>query len=153
MKNSTEIISEEGIFYIDDNKFYCQLAAIRGHELRNDPSRMHQDDFYTMLMKDSAQNKGVRNINVRKDGFIVFEFNTELEQNNFISYLKSDFARFCLSLVKNTQNIHYGEMELIPWLDFTEEWDDDKLFAKFDVSQELQDYIRDFLPDYYGIRK
>ena len=22
MKNSTEIISEEGIFYIDDNKFY-----------------------------------------------------------------------------------------------------------------------------------
>lgn len=139
--------------YIHDNKFYCQLAAIRGHELRNDPSRMHQNDFYTMLMKDSDQNKGVRNINVRKDGFIVFEFNTESEQNNFISYLKSDFARFCLSLVKNTQNIHYGEMELIPWLDFSEEWDDEKLFKKFNVSKELQGYIRAFLPDYYGIRK
>jgi hypothetical protein len=138
---------------IDDTKFYCQLAAIRGHELRNDPSHMHQNDFYTMLMKNSDQNKGVRNLNARKDGFIVFEFTSEVEQNNFISYLKSDFARFCLSIVKNTQNIHYGEMELIPWLDFTEEWDDEKLFKKFDVSQELQDYIRDFLPDYYGIRK
>ena len=44
-------------------------------------------------------------------------------------------------------------MDLIPWLDFTEEWDDDKLFKKFDISQELQDYIRDFLPDFHGIRK
>jgi len=91
------------------DKFYCQLAAIRGHELRNDPNNMHQADFYTMLMKDSEQNKGIRNISVRKDGFVVFEFNSETEQNNFVNYLKTDFARFCLSIVKNTQNIHYGE--------------------------------------------
>lgn len=139
---------------IDDSKFYCQLAAIRGHvNLTSKNKHIVQDDFYTVLMKDAEQNKGVRNLNVRKDGFIVFEFNTESEQINFINYLKTDFARFCLSIVKNTQNIHYGEMELIPWLDFTEEWDDDKLFKKFDVSQELQDYIREFLPDYYSIRK
>lgn len=139
---------------IDDSKFYCQLAAIRGHvNLTSKNKHIVQDDFYTVLMKDAEQNKGVRNLNVRKDGFIVFEFNTESEQINFINYLKTDFARFCLSIVKNTQNIHYGEMELIPWLDFTEEWDDDKLFAKFYVSQELQDYIKYFLPDYHGIRK
>ena len=137
---------------IDDSKFYIQLAAIIGNHSKN-PDSLLKDDFYTMVMKDSEKNKGIRNLNVRKDGFIVFEFNTESEQINFINYLKTDFARFCLSIVKNTQNIHYGEMELIPWLDFTEEWDDDKLFSKFDISQELQDYIRDFLPDYHCIRK
>ena len=148
---SKRICSTNRLVHAD--KFYCQLAAIRGHELRNDPNNMHQADFYTMLMKDSEQNKGVRNVNVRKDGFIVFEFDSEIEQNNFVNYLKTDFARFCLSIVKNTQNIHYGEMELIPWLDFTQEWNDEKLFEEFNVSKELQDYIREFLPDYYGIRK
>jgi hypothetical protein len=106
-----------------------------------------------MVMQDSDNNKGVRKPNSRNDGFIVFEFSTEIQQDNFIKYLKTDFARFCLAIVKNKADLHYGEMSLIPWLDFTEEWDDDKLFKKFDVSQELQDYIRDFLPDYYSIRK
>lgn len=139
---------------IDNSKYYCQLAAIRGHvNLTSKNKYIVQDDFYTMIMKDSNQNKGIRNLNVRKDGFIVYEFDTSDQLDNFINYLKSDFARFCLAILKNTQNIHYGEMELIPWLDFNEVWDDEKLFEKFDVSDELQTYIREFLPDYYGIRK
>jgi L-lactate utilization protein LutB len=56
-------------------------------------------------------------------------------------------------LLKNKSDLHRGELEIVPWLDFTEEWDDNKLFAKFDVSQELQDYIKDFLPDFHEIRK
>ncbi len=137
---------------IDGSKFYCQLAAIIGHANLTGET-MVKHDFYTLVMKDSERNKGVRNLNVRKDGFIVYEFDTENEQNNFIDYLKTDFARFCLAITKNTQNNHYGEMELIPWLDFKEAWDDNKLFKKFNVSQELENYIRDFIPDYYGIRK
>lgn len=139
---------------ISQDKFYVQLAAIRGHvNLSSKNKHIVQDDFYTMVMQDSDNNKGVRKPNSRNDGFIVFEFSTEIQQDNFIKYLKTDFARFCLAIVKNKADLHYGEMSLIPWLDFTEEWDDDKLFKKFDVSQELQDYIRDFLPDYYSIRK
>jgi hypothetical protein len=67
--------------------------------------------------------------------------------------LKTDFSRFCLAIYKTNSQLARGELALIPWLDFTASWDDEKLFEKFDVSQELQDYIRDFLPDYYGIRK
>jgi site-specific DNA-methyltransferase (adenine-specific) len=113
------------------------------------------DDFYTMVMKNSDDNKGIRQPNLNKPGnpTPTFEFNTEAERDNFINYLKTDFARFCLSLLKNNGHLSSGEMELIPWLDFTEEWDDDKLFKKFNVSQDLQDYIRDFLPDFHGIRK
>jgi site-specific DNA-methyltransferase (adenine-specific) len=107
-----------------------------------------------MIMKDSERNKGLRLETKRKDDArLIFSFNTEQEQDNFLNYLKTDFARFCLSMYKVHSNQRAGALNLIPWLDFTEEWDDDKLFAKFDVSQELQDYIRDFLPDYYGIRK
>jgi 16S rRNA G966 N2-methylase RsmD len=138
---------------VDEEKYYCQLAGVRGTPNRSKNSNhMLLSDFYTMIMKNDG-NKGIRNLNVRKDAWLVWKFDTEAECDNFINYLKTDFSRFLLSVLKNTQNNHYGEMDLIPWLDFTEEWDDDKLFAKFDVSQELQDYIRDFLPDFHGIRK
>jgi hypothetical protein len=103
-----------------------------------------------MALKDSDKNKGIRKSD---SGGATLEFLTEIELDNFINYLKTDFARFCLALLKNKSDLHRGELEIVPWLDFTEEWDDEKLFEKFDVSQELQDYIRDFLPDYYGIRK
>jgi hypothetical protein len=135
-------------YIINDSVFYVQLASIIGHSQQTGVT-MLKDDFYTMVMKNSDNNKGIR----KKENINTFCFNSEHEQNNFIKYLKSDFARFCLSLYKINANIHRGELEIVPWLDFTEEWDDEKLYKKFDVSQELQDYIRDFLPDYYGIRK
>ncbi len=132
----------------NSNLFYVQLADIIGNH-SNNPDNLLKDDFYTFVMKDSHKNLGIRKENISN----TFAFTTEQEQLNFIDYLKTDFARFCLSLYKNNANLHRGELEIVPWLNFTEEWDDDKLFKKFDVSQDLQDYIREFLPDYYGIRK
>jgi hypothetical protein len=135
----------------DTNKFHCQIAGIRGNvNLNSSNNNIVKDDFYTMALKDSDKNKGIRKSD---SGGATLEFLTEIELDNFINYLKTDFARFCLALLKNKSDLHRGELEIVPWLDFTEEWDDEKLFEKFDVSQELQDYIRDFLPDYYGIRK
>lgn len=141
---------------IDKTKFHCQLAANIGNINKNISAKeLYKDDFYTMIVKDENVNKGIRIPDITKPGNPIptFEFATEFERDNFIKYLKTDFARFNLSMLKNNPCVSLGEMELIPWLDFNEEWDDDKLFAKFNVSQEMQDYIRDFIPDYHGIRK
>jgi hypothetical protein len=138
-----------------NGKYYCQLSAIRGTAYRGTDTNadMVLDDFYTIVMKDSDGNKGIRNPNVRIDGLLIWEFNTELERNNFINYLTTDFARFCLALYKSNANNHCGEMELIPWLDFTQSWDDEKLYKEFDIDEETQDYITNFLPDFHGIRE
>jgi 16S rRNA G966 N2-methylase RsmD len=132
----------------DQSKSHAQLAAITGTR-SNSHEKMHKDDFYTMVMKNSEGNKGIRKLGSRA-GF--YEFNTANEVENFIGYCKTDFARFCLALLKNKVDLYCGEMILIPWLDFTESWDDEKLFAYFGINQETQDYIRAFLPDYHGIR-
>lgn len=139
----------------DKNKFYCQLAAIIGHTSKDSSSRV-KEDFYTLTMKDtSEENKGIRQPNLNRPGnpTPTFQFNSEIERDNFLSYLNTDFARFCFALLKAGKNAATGEMELIPWLDFTQSWDDDKLFKHFGIDQTTQDYIRKFLPDYYGIRK
>jgi len=150
---TTGCIWDKNLFEIDNSKFHCQLAAILGNHSKGE--KLIKDDFYSPIIKNSNANQGIRQPNLKRAGnpTPTFEFCTEKERNNFIEYLKTDFARFCIALLKINNNLSVGELELVPWLDFTEEWDDDKLFQKFNVSQDLQDYIREFLPDYYGIRK
>ena len=113
---------------------YIQLAKIKGHSSEN--SNMLKDDFYTLCMKDPKENLGLR----KKSKKIGDHLPTFKTSDTNIEYLCSDFVRFCLSIYKNYSNINAGMMSLIPQ-------------SPIPISKELQDYIRDFLPDYYGIRK
>lgn len=134
------------------DKFYCQLAAISGNWTK-EKSKITKDNFYTMIMKNSDGNKGVRMKDKRDDRWLVWEFDTENERDNFINYLKTDFARFLLSIYKVSGDVGYGIMSLIPWLDLTESWNDEKLYKHFEIDNETQEYIKEFLPDFHGIRK
>lgn len=143
---------------IDPKKIYCQLSAMMGtaadlKDLKY-KGKMVKNDFYT-LTRITSTNKGADHSKLNKPGNPVptFGFATTVERDNFLDYINTDFARFCLAVLKNNLNVSVGEMELIPWLDFTQVWDDTKLFNHFGIDQTTQDYIRKFLPDYYGIRK
>lgn len=110
-------------------KDYIQIADISGHHFDNNIS-MYKDDFYTLCMKDPKDNIGLR-----KKGMIVFE-----KQNVDLRYLYSDLARFCLSIFKNNQHNGNGSMSMIPK-------------QPIPISEELEQYIREYISDYYGIRK
>ena len=107
--------------------------------------------LYSMAFQNSDKNL-VNKDEIGKDR-IQFYFKTEEERLNFFNYVKTDFARFCLVLYKNDRSLKNGPLTTVPWLDFTQEWNDDKLFKKFDISVEIQNYIREYLPDYHSIRK
>ena len=134
------------------DKHYCQFPSIRGHHDYSDEKTI-LDDFYTLVMSDSENNKGIRNKDARDDNYIVYKFDTEQSRDNFLEYCKTYFVRFCLSLYKNNGLIGCNNMSLIPWLDFTQEWTDEKLFKRFDIDETTQNYIYTFLPDFYGIKK
>ena len=94
---------------------------------------------------------------------LLFNFVTANERTNFYIYAKSKFFRFMLSIFKvnmqnsngsisgitPTTNLDSYPMKLIPWLDFTQEWNDAKLCKEFGISEELWNYIDNFIPDYY----
>jgi hypothetical protein len=126
------------------------LAVIRGN-VSKDLSILTYDDFYTMVRRDFDYHKNLRKGSGERPG-PTFEFSNANERDNFIRYLMTDFARFCLSIYKIGSNLYYGEMSMIPWLDFSESWDDEKLFQYFHINENTQKYIRDFLSDYYGFR-
>lgn len=136
-------------FTSDNDSFYVQIASMRGN---CDEEKLRQDDFFTFLQKDSFKNKGIRK-SVKEN--TVFKFKTEQEQDNFINFLKTDFARLCLSLTKFNQGIGYIELSLVPWLDFSKSWTDDELFSMFGFKKghPLREYCKIFLPDYHNIGK
>ena len=94
---------------------------------------------------------------------LLFNFISSNERFNFYVYAKSKFFRFLISLYKvNMANVSSSgsplsinskldghPMKRIPWLDFTQEWNDAKLCKEFGISEELWNYIDNFIPDYY----
>lgn len=126
-----------------EGNFFVNISSIRGH-VNDDRSinMMNASDFYTIITKDEK----VENKIIKKE---FFNFVTNAEAENFIKYLKTDFARFCLSIYKNGLSLHRGELKSIPYLDFKEEWTDEKIYKFFDISKEEIEFIEKNIPKYY----
>lgn len=108
---------------------YIQIARIRGTEEKIKINQ-YTDDFYTLCRKQPLNNLGLRS-----KGMIIFK-----TTDTSIDYLCSDFVRFCFSIYKNGQDLDSGCIGLIPK-------------QPIPISEELKEYMKEFLPDYYGIRK
>ena len=151
-----------------NNEWWCiKIQKIRGNVKRN-KNEKQSPDFYTLIsnnnefMKNNiGQYKTLKQTPNKKGSleFLYFAFNTEQELNNFIRYIKTDFARTCLMLVKKGANLHRGELRYIPWFDFSDDHFskspreiDDWLFKKYNISNEIRKHIEEILPDYYNIR-
>jgi len=126
------------------NKFsYAQLATITGHVWAN-KLEMSRPDHYTLVTKDANIITGIRNSNHKN----VYKFSTDYERDNFIAYLQTKFTRFCLATMKVSLN-NGGETINIPMMDFSQEWDDNKLFDYFNVSDEMKEFIDNYIPSYH----
>lgn len=132
-----------------------QLAAIIGHWTASSDLKMVKDDFYTFVQKNPGANKGIRQGDPSRAGnpTPTYKFSNPSEQDNFISYLQTDFARLCLSLLKTNQNLATGSLALVPWMDFTRSWTDDDLFSGFGYppGHPIREYAKKFIPDYHNL--
>jgi site-specific DNA-methyltransferase (adenine-specific) len=63
-------------------------------------------------------------------------FDNESEAINLTSYLKTRFFRFLVLMVKTTQNISKGSFALVPCVDLSEKWTDEKLNMKYGLDEE-----------------
>ena len=132
-----------------DNCWVVNMAQIRGHQYNG-----LDDDFYTWIPADRIPEKFKVN-----NSYLIFPFNDFQSAKNFISYLKSDFARSVLYFYKNSSQL-IPATDYLPWFDFSDPHFskstreiDDWLFDKYDISDEIRKHIEEILPDYYNIRK
>lgn len=147
------ITSKDDLTKISNRKYFCQFTAMQPGTGDKSGIFMHGKDLYKLLNKDQDYKVDYVNIN-NKYGMLVYWFDTEIEVNNFLNYLKTDFVRFCLSIYKTSQSLDDGHMNLIPVMDFTKSWTDHDLYKYFNIPQETINYITNFFPeDLYELRK
>lgn len=60
---------------------------------------------------------------------------------NIISYIKTRFFRYLVSIKKKTQNGPRGVYQFVPLQDFNEPWTDEKLYKKYGLTKEEIDFI------------
>ena len=142
-----------------NKRFFVKTPILRGHPPVDD--KFINPDFFTVIglniekdhlceddsyyfdfckKRSKSENEAI--------GFWGFE--TKNEALNFLNFLKTKFVRFCLSFIKFNAGINHGKiLKTIPWLDFTQEWNDAKLCKEFGINEELWQYIDNFIPDYY----
>ena len=130
---------------------HCQLPSIIGHtNTAKKFTKFFMNDFFAFLPKN-----GTFLPEVLADGTFKptrknnWEFATAQERDNFIAFLKTDFARFCLALRKFNKNLSDGFFTMVPIMDWNETWTDDSLFDYFNIDQNTRQFILDFIPDFY----
>ena len=72
-------------------------------------------------------------------------FNTESEALNCLSYIKTKFFRALLFYNRHSLNISRDSFELIPMQDFNEPWTDEKLYAKYGLTEEEIAFIESMI--------
>jgi hypothetical protein len=128
-----------------EKDYIISIASQRGHgcSKREDTNKIWKDDFFTFVPKSSSPSYRPSELPT-----YWFEFDTIQESSNFISYLKTDFARACLSLLKTDNHLN-SKMIWVPWMDFTQEWTDKKLYKYFGITKKEQEFIKEIIPPYY----
>lgn len=65
-------------------------------------------------------------------------FDSEVEMNNFFEYINTKIFRFCVSLIKNKQDISKNTFSLIPRIDFSklEKVDDENIYKYLNLTEE-----------------
>ena len=72
-------------------------------------------------------------------------FQTESEAENCLKYMKTKFFRALLFFNRHSLNISKKSFDLIPLPDFSEEWNDEKLYKKYKLEQNEIDFINSII--------
>jgi len=145
----TQPFSGSTVISDPDPEWWCmRIPRFRGNS--NAKSR-RTGEFYTIMSRNMGFNEICMQYRDFSDKCCYTAFGTEAELRNFFDYARTDFVRICLYLRKTSLALERGVLKYIPWQDFTEHWDDKKLFDKYGITEEEIRHIYGVLPNYYGI--
>lgn len=123
-----------------DGKYYVNVGKIRAHIYTDRIDLLRKPDFYTFLPNDRKVET------IKKQQY--FGFSEYHCAENFLFYIRTKFARFCLSIFKIDSHLECGQLKSVPWLDFSKKWDSNSLYEYFNISREEVKFIEEFIPDY-----
>ena len=72
-------------------------------------------------------------------------FDDEVKCENFITYLKTKFARFLITPMLASMNMSKSSYSFVPVQDFSKPWTDEELYSKYGLSDEETAFIESLI--------
>ena len=121
----------KGYEYIDKWKVYISRAYGAGEEY---PHQILNTPFL-----------GIPNSVCTETYTLIGPYDTREEAINVISYIKTKFFRFMVALLKNTQSASQRVFTHVPIQDFSKEWTDQLLYAKYELNNDEIEFIESMI--------
>ncbi len=84
---------------------------------------------------------GEKNTCCTETYLLIGPFDSKKEAENVISYIKTKFFRLLVLLAKPTQHATNKVYQFVPMQDFSQSWSDEKLYKKYNLTQDEIDFI------------
>jgi hypothetical protein len=119
--------------------------------LTDQNNHIGSDDYNTILLKGLV--KPVYNDGSYRNGYFV-AFDTQEEAEHFTHYMMTDFVRAYIKTYRVGKKVYHAD-KYIPWPDagFSQDWDDDRIAQKIELTDPERAELASILPDCYNIRK
>ena len=142
--NDCEVLSSKGWMYIDNESIpkgrnsinkYKTLISKLSCEHAGNPDK---NGMYRVL---SRMELLTPNQICTQSYLVLCPSDSKEETTNLYNYLRTKFVRFLILQTLVGMNISINNFRFVPWLDFTEEWSDEKLYAKYGLTNSEINFI------------
>jgi len=122
---------------------FVQPPRTCGHAMSKDPAKFCTNDFFTFFYRKS-------DLWTLKPKEPCYNVNTTEEAESLVSYMKTKFARFGLSIHKISRDSYLSRyLSNIPLPPLDRQWTEQSIMDYYSISQKHITYINSFIPDYY----
>jgi site-specific DNA-methyltransferase (adenine-specific) len=148
-ENCLTLINSAGIGYIDENAVLKNKDLINNYKvcigyLNPDRAGVNNASDGKMNVTTKVRILGKREV-VTETYIIPYNDSDEQKVINCANYIKTKFARFMLSLTLSSMHIAQNNFSFVPFLNFSEHWTDEKLYAKYGLTQDEIDFIESMI--------
>lgn len=142
-ENSIKIYQTKGIGYIKNDLVEKNQDWVDKYKILI-PKAIGSGDGRTDIIKPIISEP---NTVCTETYIIVGPFNSLREIENAISYIKTKFFHFMVTLVKVTQDATSKVYRFVPMQDFSQSWSDEKLNKKYSLNKKEITYINSMISE------
>jgi hypothetical protein len=122
---------------------FVQSPRTCGHAVHKDPAKFCTDDFFTFFYRNS-------DIWTLKPKEPCYNVNNNEQAKSLVSYMKTKFARFGLSIHKISRDCYLSRyLSNVPLPPLDRQWTEQSIMDYYKIPTDQVDYINSFIPDYY----
>ena len=139
--NSIKLYGNKRIEFVNRKDVHRRLDEVDKHKVIV-PKAVGSGDSKTDIIKPIYSEPGSC---CTETYLLIGPFSSEKQCKNVITYINTKFFHFLVTLQKNTQDCMKKVYQFVPVQDFNESWTDEKLYAKYGLSNEEIEFIESMI--------